>query len=307
MSATIDLHMHTYFSNDGQYSPQELVDLVKQSGIQVMAIADHNSAKANIQAEKCASTLNIQYIHAIEIDCTFLGVNLHVLGYGIHPTNPMYQQLENNVYQQEVQSSLKKLALTNDLGFSIKKEQLDQLSSDGVYTGEMFAEVLLHDALYDDHPLLKKYRPNGSRSDNPYVNFYWDYYAQGKPCYVAIYYPSLEEIIALLHDDGALSVLAHPGNNLKNNYELFDKIIQQNIDGVEAFSSYHSKEACEYFYNKGTLHNLLITCGSDFHGKTKPSISLGQSNCTIDPTIIYNQLVDKGLLKHKVRQNILYD
>ena len=34
------------------------------------------------------------------------------------------------------------MELTNALGFDLKKEQLDALSSNGVYTGEMFAEAL---------------------------------------------------------------------------------------------------------------------------------------------------------------------
>lgn len=42
----------------------------------------------------------------------------------------------------------------------------------------MFGEALLKDERYVDHELLKPYRSGGSRSDNPYVNFYWDYYVQ---------------------------------------------------------------------------------------------------------------------------------
>ena len=95
----------------------------------------------------------------------------------------------------------------------LKKEQLDALSSNGVYTGEMFGEALLKDERYVDHELLKPYRSGGSRSDNPYVNFYWDYYAQGKPCYTEVIFPSLEKTIQLINDHGGVAVLAHPGNN----------------------------------------------------------------------------------------------
>ena len=98
-----------------------------------------------------------------------------ILGYG-----------GEDILKQELNCSLKKLELTNQLGFDLKKEQLDALSSNGVYTGEMFGEALLKDERYVDHELLKPYRSGGSRSDNPYVNFYWDYYAQGKPCYTKV-------------------------------------------------------------------------------------------------------------------------
>jgi adenosylmethionine-8-amino-7-oxononanoate aminotransferase len=79
-------------------------------------------------------------------------------------------------------------------------------------------------------------------------------------------------------------------------YELFDEMIPLGLDGVEAFSSYHSLEAINYFYNKGKEKNLLITCGSDYHGKTKPAIAIGNSKCNIDQENIEKQLKEYGLL-----------
>lgn len=274
----IDLHMHSMYSDDGEYTPTQLVDMCHEAGVKIMAIADHNWIKANEEAKKHADELGMTYIPAIEIDCTYKGVNLHVLGYGID-NQEVFNQLGEDIEKQEIACSMKKLELTNALGFDLKKEQLDALSTNGVYTGEMFGEALLNDSRYEDHELLKPYRQGGERSDNPYVNFYWDYYAQGKPCYTEIHFPTLEETIQLIHQHGGVALLAHPGNNLKGQFELFDEMVALGLDGVECFSSYHTTETNEYFYNKAKELNVLYTCGSDFHGKTKPSIHLGENGC----------------------------
>lgn len=274
----IDLHMHSMYSDDGEYTPTQLVDMCHEAGVKIMAIADHNWVKANEEAKKHADELGMTYIPAIEIDCTYKGVNLHVLGYGID-NQEVFNQLGEDIEKQEIACSMKKLELTNALGFDLKKEQLDALSTNGVYTGEMFGEALLNDSRYEDHELLKPYRQGGERSDNPYVNFYWDYYAQGKPCYTEIHFPTLEETIQLIHQHGGVALLAHPGNNLKGQFELFDEMVALGLDGVECFSSYHTSETNEYFYNKAKELNVLYTCGSDFHGKTKPSIHLGENGC----------------------------
>lgn len=274
----IDLHMHSMYSDDGEYTPTQLVDMCHEAGVKIMAIADHNWVKANEEAKKHADELGMTYIPAIEIDCTYKGVNLHVLGYGID-NQEVFNQLGEDIEKQEIACSMKKLELTNALGFDLKKEQLDALSTNGVYTGEMFGEALLNDSRYEDHELLKPYRQGGERSDNPYVNFYWDYYAQGKPCYTEIHFPTLEETIQLIHQHGGVALLAHPGNNLKGQFELFDEMVALGLDGVECFSSYHTTETNEYFYNKAKELNVLYTCGSDFHGKTKPSIYLGENGC----------------------------
>lgn len=290
----IDLHMHSMYSDDGEYTPTQLVNMCHDAGIKIMAIADHNWIKANKEASERCKELGMTYIPAIEIDCTYKGINLHVVGYGIDDSE-VFNKLGESIETQEQTCSLKKLELTNKLGFELTKDQLDALSTNGVYTGEMFAEALLKDPRYTESDLLKPYREGGKRSDNPYVNFYWDYYAQGKPCYTEIKFPTLEETIKLIKKHGGVSVLAHPGNNLKGQFEVFDEMVKLGIDGVECFSSYHPEEVNNYFYNKAKELNVLYTCGSDFHGKTKPAIHLGGNGCTV-PEEIEENLKKYGLI-----------
>lgn len=290
----IDLHMHSMYSDDGEYTPIQLVNMCHDAGIKIMAIADHNWIKANKEASERCKELGMTYIPAIEIDCTYKGINLHVVGYGIDDSE-VFNKLGESIETQEQTCSLKKLELTNKLGFELTKDQLDALSTNGVYTGEMFAEALLKDLRYTESDLLKPYREGGKRSDNPYVNFYWDYYAQGKPCYTEIKFPTLEETIKLIKEHGGVSVLAHPGNNLKGQFEVFDEMVKLGIDGVECFSSYHPEEVNNYFYNKAKELNVLYTCGSDFHGKTKPAIHLGGNGCTV-PEEIEENLKKYGLI-----------
>lgn len=296
MENYIDLHMHSIYSDDGEFTPEELVEKCVAAGITIMAIADHNSVRGLAAGQAAATAKGIKFIPAVEIDCTYQGVNLHVVGYGINYHAPEFEALEQNVLNQELACSKEKIELTKKLGFEIEQLALEKLSSNGVYTGEMFGEVLLDDSRYLEHELLRPYRPGGARSDNPYVNFYWDFYAQGKPCYTKIVYPDLSEVIELVHNHGGVIVLAHPGNNLKGNYGLFEAMVQLGLDGVEAFSSYHDEAARDYFVATGSAMGLLLTCGSDFHGKTKPAIELGGCGCNKDPREIEAALVKRGLI-----------
>lgn len=277
----IDLHMHSIHSDDGEFTPTELIEKCYEAGVKIMAVADHNYVKGIDEAKEAASKRKITVIPAIEIDCVYNGINLHVLGYGIDYKKTVFNSLGDNILEQELKCSAKKMELTNALGFDLNKEQLDALSTNGVYTGEMFAEALLVDPRYKDNELLKSYREGGERSDNPFVNFYWDYYSQGKPCYTEVKFPTLKETIKIINDNGGVAVLAHPGNNLKGQFEIFDEMVIAGIQGVEAFSSYHSDETNKYFYNKAKELHILYTCGSDYHGKTKPSIMVGKTGCSI--------------------------
>lgn len=72
-------------------------------------------------------------------------------------------------------------------------------------------------------------------------------------------------------------------------------MVEKGLQGVECFSSYHSQETNDYFYHKAKELNLFFTCGSDFHGKTKPAIHLGENGCInskeIEELLIQYQLI----------------
>jgi len=293
MGNSVDLHMHTAYSDDGEFTPAELVLQCKKAGLRIIAFTDHNCVKANAEAQKEAELLNILYIPAVEIDCNYNGTNLHILGYQIDDTNDGFERIEQNILQQELTASKERLNLTKQLGFYVTEDELNALSngeiSGNVWTGEMFAEILLNKPEYQDSELLHPYRSGGLRSDNPYVNFYWDYYSQGKPCYVKIKFPDLDETVSIIRRSGGKAVLAHPGINLKENFSLLYNIIACGIDGIEAFSSYHDESSSRYFYDMARKNALMVTCGSDYHGKTKPSVRLGSTGCFVDEKEIAQQ------------------
>lgn len=275
----IDLHMHSRFSEDGEFTPEQLVEQCATCGITTMSITDHNVARANAIAEIAARKKGIRYIPGIEIDCTYEGVCFHILGYGIDYHSADFVCIEDNVVSQANAASGKLLEKTRALGFDVAEQEMRRAAEGMVHpeiwTGDLFAEVLLARSDYQDHPLLLPYRPGGERSDNPYVNFYWDYYSQGKPCHVEINYPSVQEVIEIIHRNHGFAVLAHPGVNLKGREHLLAPLMKLGLDGIEAFSSYHTPDQAAFYYAAAQSRNALVTCGSDYHGKTKPSVTLG--------------------------------
>ena len=295
----IDLHMHTRYSDDGEFTPEQLIGQCRAAGIRIMSITDHNCVKANAEAEKAAAQAGIKYITGFEIDCTYQGVDFQLLGYGIDYRDSAFTQIEENIARQNREASYERLRLINELGFRVTEEELEAISAGDYWsqswTAEKFAQILLNKPEYYDHELLKPYRPGGERSDNPLVNFHWDFCAQGKPCYVRIEFPPLVQIIQLFHDTGGKAVLAHPGIYLDHSH-LLAEIVQLGIDGIEVGSGYHSRETTAYFYRQALAHGLLITGGSDYHGATKPAIRLGEYLRPLPEEEIEARLEAVGLL-----------
>ena len=287
----IDLHMHSFYSDDGEFSPKELVDLCIGKGIKYFSIADHNSVKGIKEAKEYCKDKEINIIPAVELDCTIDGVNLHVLGYGIDYNNDIFDKIEEDIIKQEQGASKKRMKLIRELGIDFSDEVIKKLSKNGVVNGEMIAEAAMEFDKDKKNPLLQPYYENGTRSDNPYVNFYWDYCAQGKPSYAEVKYISLEKAIEVIKTSGGIPILAHPGNNVKEKHSLLEDIRVCGIEGIEVYSSYHSKEQVEYYKEYAMRHKLILTCGSDFHGKTKPSIAIGSTDCENKENDIISEII----------------
>ena len=79
----VDLHMHSNFS-DGKLTPQELLQDAQKKGYRKIAIADHNTVEGYKKTNILESDM---VITAVEFDCWYKGVLVHLLGYGVDVNN----------------------------------------------------------------------------------------------------------------------------------------------------------------------------------------------------------------------------
>ena len=279
----IDLHIHSIYSDDGEFNVEELMRKAEAAGLIVAAIADHDSVKACLDVEQMRHTTNVRWIDAIEISCRHNGIDLHLLGYFIDPHDKRFTAIEVRMRANEDALTAGRLILLEEnLGVALPLETLMAYAKGRILTGERICEWLLENEDNRTHPALSAYFQNGSRSDNPQVNFYWDYLAQGKVAYLPSDLPTLSECIRLIHEVGGVAILAHPGKSIKENHLLLDELVLLGLDGIEAFSSYHNEIQIAYYAAYAKKNNIILTCGSDYHGKTKPRIKVGMTHCPLD-------------------------
>ena len=273
--AKIDLHVHSNHSADAEFPPAVLVEMAAAAKLETLAIADHNVATAVGEAIAAGKRCGVEIVSAIEIDCRFEEFFPHLLGYFINPEHPGYALLWEDLAHQEKEASVERVRLAGKLGFRLDSDRVMAMSRDGMVTGELIARVAMDEPANRDNPVLAPYYPGGVRSDNPYVNFYWDYCSNGKPAYVEVRFPALVDAVHLIRDSGGVPVIAHPGQVFGESFAILRSLSKADVAGVEAYSSYHSAETCRRWLEAGEALDMIVTCGSDFHGANKPSIRLG--------------------------------
>lgn len=275
----MDLHIHSEHSVDGEFTVQEIIRISKEQGLDTISITDHNSVKGITTALNYGKELNITVIPGIEIDCVYQGVNLHVLGYYMDWQGKDFADLEKYIATQEMSAFPKMLHNLAAAGITADAAEILHYAAGKIPCGELIGEVVLNKENAQENPLLTPYLAGGARSNMPYLNFYRDFFAQGKVAHVPLQYFQLQEMIQLIKNNNGIPILAHPGDNLKNNMNLLAGIINAGVMGIEVFSNYHTPAQTEFFYEQAKAQRLFITRGSDFHGKNKPGITIGGCSC----------------------------
>ena len=273
---TFDLHMHSMYSKDGEFTCLELIEKAKQAHLNIIALSDHNNAKGVDEMLALGKEHGIRVIPAIEFDTLFEGNETHLLGYNFDYHQPYFDELEEKLNAYRKTSMIERIHKLNDY-FQMDLDPEALLVKFG--TKNPFPDIVktfLDDPRYLDKEAFMPYREGGSRANPAAVNFYWDFCSSGNPCYVHVPYPSLEDSVKIIHDAGGIAIIAHPFRTYYHNDALLQKAIEAGIDGIEAYSNYHDAQQNAYYEQFCREHNLLITCGSDFHGKMKPTIKMGE-------------------------------
>ena len=98
----MDLHVHTTCS-DGSYTPEEIVDLAKRSGLAALGITDHDTLDAITAARVAAAGSKLEIVPAVEVSTRHKDQELHILGYFVRPEDVPLRDWLVRLQRQRVQ------------------------------------------------------------------------------------------------------------------------------------------------------------------------------------------------------------
>lgn len=259
----IDLHMHTTVS-DGTDTPEELLERVREAGVSVFAVTDHDAVKAAGIIRGILRRGDPEFIPGVEFSCRDGNGKYHVLGYGFDPDHPAMKS-------------------TVDLGHSIRmKKVVARLD----FLRERFGFVFPEEEI---GALLALDNPGKPHIGNLMVKYG---YAKTKKEAIAEYidrkkftdeFVSPETAIRGILESGGVPVLAHPfygsGDELILGDEMdarLRRLIGFGLRGIEGYYSGFTDKLREEALELADRYDLFVTAGSDYHGTNK-IVSLGDT------------------------------
>ena len=73
-----EIHLHSTFS-DGEFSPEQLVDIAKKNNVTLLSLTDHDTFEGIYDFLNAAKETNIEAFPGIEITVKFHNFDIHLL------------------------------------------------------------------------------------------------------------------------------------------------------------------------------------------------------------------------------------
>src|SRR5260370_37603091 len=102
--ASIDLHMHTSFS-DGRWPVEQLIDYLVAEHYDMVAITDHDRVDTVASNQELAAQKNLPVLAGVEMSTDWHGTMGHVLGYGFEPHDSELLALREQVVQRQLENT----------------------------------------------------------------------------------------------------------------------------------------------------------------------------------------------------------
>lgn len=255
----VDMHLHTTAS-DGSFSPSEVVQRVKSSGIKVFSLTDHDTT-AGVHEVEDDIPEGMEFFKGIEFSCKAGDIKCHILGYSYDDNHPDFMK------------ALVAAEAKREDKLAIRIKHLREV--DGIeLTGEEIAELEAIPSAGKPHiaNILMRRGIPGTRTE--IINRYLEFGVESRiPAELAI---------GAIKSSGGVAIWAHPlgGENEihMSRDELEEKlgVLQDiGIEGLECFYSRYDEDEIAMLLDIAESRGLLVSGGSDFHGKNK-NVEIGE-------------------------------
>jgi predicted metal-dependent phosphoesterase TrpH len=248
-----DLHLHTRHS-DGTYSPEDLAAAAAEHGLAVVALTDHDTMEGCDATAEAAGRLGIGFIAGAELTAEVAGRELHILGYFM-AQGDLARAMERaqRIRQERIHEMVANL---NALGVGLQAEAVFELARCKSPGRPHVARALVEGGFC-------------SSLDEAFER----YLKKDRPGWAPKAKIPADEAISLIQGAGGLAVLAHPGLNRDD--AVVDKLVEFGLDGIECFHPKHNAAATEKYLALARRMGLLVTGGSDCHGRSKNRPTMG--------------------------------
>lgn len=252
--------MHSTFS-DGSFTPAELVDKAGETGLDAIALTDHDTIDGVVELQSAAAKRQLETVSGVELSAEYSPGTMHILGYHVDIENEALRSKLEWIKGKRANRNREILEKLNAIGLDLEWEEVAAYAGSDVVGRPHFAQAMI----------ARGYCSGKQEAFDKYL-------AKGQKAYVNRARLDPAECIELIRNAGGVAVLAHPVTLKLSNGKLREKVAELvglGLGGLECYYSKFSAKESEYISRLAREFDLVVTGGTDFHGASSPDIRMG--------------------------------
>lgn len=257
---TVDLHVHSDKS-DGSFTPAQLVDMAAAKGLCAFALTDHDTTAGVKEAVAAGAAKGIEVIPGIEFSTEYMGKDIHIVGLFIDEDAPAFQSHLQKFVDSRAERNRKMCERLRADGIDISYEKLLEAFPGSVITRGHYSRFLF------DHGYVKSLPEAFDR----YLGDHTKYFVPREKI-------SPSDAVKLILEVKGIPILAHPTlyHMGRDALALLIRTLKDaGLVGIEGIYSTYSAGEEREIRQLAAKYGLLLSGGSDFHGKSKPKLEMG--------------------------------
>ncbi|WP_246212094.1 PHP domain-containing protein [Usitatibacter palustris] len=234
-------------------SPTQLMELAARTGVDAIALTDHDTTDGLVEAHEAARRLGVTLIDGVEISVSWGPTTIHVVGLRIDPKAPELVAGLDSIRAGRIERA-KKIA-----------EALEQCGVPGTLEGAL--ALAQNDAMIGRTHFARHLAERGAVKD---IQAAFDkYLAKGKRAFVPHQWAKHEDAVKWIRAAGGVAVLAHPGRyDLKPSFRhaLLEEFRSFGGEAIEVVTGSHRPEEYATWRRIAEEYGFLASRGADYHG-----------------------------------------
>lgn len=263
-----DLHTHTTAS-DGKDEPIKLVEMAKKNKLSALAITDHDTVLGIKSILDDEIDYGIELIAGVEVSVDFNPI-MHILGLFVDVENEQFNEMLSKICrarQYLIVQAFRRLSSKD-----IKLNLQDVMKKGKILSVNDLAEYLVREKFF-------------SRRDEVDI-FFEELWREWRNAL-----PTPKTCIDMIHQANGVAILAHPVILELSNEDLKKLLLELKslgLDGIEINHPNHSDSYKKMLRELATEMDLLVSGGSDYHGKPNSTLL---SNINSDTVVSYEDII----------------
>lgn len=243
----LDLHIHTTAS-DGRWTPEAVVKGAAEGGLDVIAVADHDTLAAFETAASAGSACGVAVIPALEVSSGHQGRDVHVLGYFVDPAAPALAEHAARATGHRERRMHEMIARLETQGVRVSYEAVaDAAGPDRVALGRPHLARALVSA------------GHATSVDDAFAGLIGD----DSRAYVPAYVLDPEGAVSLIVSAGGVAVWAHPPTDMIA--VLLPALLRAGLRGLEVYRPRARPADVARLEQLCRQRGLMRSGGSDWH------------------------------------------